>query len=215
MRLLKIPRFVKWIFPNKTWDFSHLNNNTIYLTFDDGPIPEVTEWILNYLKEENIKATFFCVADNVRKHCDIYARILQENHQTGNHTYAHENQIRTPENIYLDSINKASHLIKSRLFRPPYGRLNTKLSKLLGKDYHIIMWTFLTFDYDKDYPIKKIIRKAEQKLRQGDIIVLHDNVKTAERIKIILPEIVRVTREKGLKFGVIDESLFALKDRNR
>lgn len=199
MKLFKTPRFFRIFFPNKTWGFSR-SEKAVYLTFDDGPDPDITPWVLDFLKEKNILATFFCVGENVKNNPTIYARILAEGHAVGNHSMKHEKGVETALNAYLQSIDSAKEFIDSKLFRPPYGRMTISQTHQVKKNYQIIMWSWLSFDYDKNIPIEKILRKAQNQITAGDILVLHDNAKTKDRLKILLPEIVALIEQKELRF---------------
>jgi peptidoglycan/xylan/chitin deacetylase (PgdA/CDA1 family) len=206
MKLFKTPRFFRWIFPNKTWGFSRLEN-AVYLTFDDGPDPIVTPWILDLLKERNIQATFFCVGANAEKHPELVERILSEGHSIGNHSMRHEKGVKTANNSYFESVREAQGYISSSLFRPPYGRLKISQTWKLKKDYQIIMWSWLSYDFDHTVPIETILSSAKSNVKSGDILVLHDNPKCADRVKILLPQLLDMISEKKLVFKVIDGKL--------
>lgn len=198
MKFFRVPGYISMFFRHRVWRVAN-DNKTVYLTFDDGPVPEATPWILELLKEKGMKATFFCVGDNVRKHPEIFEQILSEGHAVGNHTMRHEKGIVTEESSYLDSVDEASKYIESSLFRPPYGLMTGKQSRVLRKKFRIIMWTWLSYDYDQNVPIQRIIHKAEKEIRSGDIVVFHDNMKTFDRLKEILPEVLNDLEKKGLK----------------
>lgn len=204
MKLFKTPRFFRWIFPNKTWGFSRLEN-AVYLTFDDGPDPCITPWILDLLKEKNIQATFFCVGANAKKHPALVERILSEGHSMGNHSMRHEKGVKTANNVYLESVREAQGYISSSLFRPPYGRLKISQTWKLKKEYQIIMWSWLSYDFDHSIPIETILSKAQKKIKAGDILVLHDNPKCADRVKVLLPQLLDIILEKKLVFRVIEQ----------
>ena len=199
MRLFKTPRFFRLIFPNKTWGFSRLEN-AVYLTFDDGPDEVVTSWVLDVLKEKSVLATFFCVGANVKRNPEIYQRILEEGHAVGNHTMKHERGTKTTNQVYFQSIEEAGQLIDSNLFRPPYGRMTLSQTRELRKSYKIIMWSWLSYDFDKSIATKTILEKAKKQLAGGDILVLHGNPKSFDRLKIVLPQLIDVIKEKGLEF---------------
>ena len=201
MKLFRTPRFFRWIFPKRTWGFSW-NEKCVFLTFDDGPDPDLTSWILDYLHKEEIKATFFCVGANVERHPHIYQRILNDGHRVGNHTFDHSNAFKVTRDQFVGSVEKASSVISSDLFRPPYGRMPVSYDKLFS-DQKIIMWTWLSYDFDRSVPIERIVRNAEKNIGPGDILVLHDNPKTEDRLRELLPELVNVIRSKGLSFEVI------------
>ncbi len=202
MRLFKTPRFFRLIFPNKTWGFSR-HENSVYLTFDDGPDEEVTPWVLDMLKEKGVSATFFCVGTNVQKHPEIYERIVREGHSVGNHAMKHERGTKTETPLYLQSVEEAARIIDSKLFRPPYGRMTFYQTKALRKEYEIIMWSWLSYDFDKRVPIETILKKANKQIKTGDILVLHDNPKTFDRLKILLPQLINSLTEKGMEFKKI------------
>ena len=203
MKFFKTPFFLPWIFPRRKWGFS-LNEPSVYLTFDDGPNPTITPWVLDELKEHGIKATFFCVGDNVRKYPELYQRLLEEGHRVGSHTMYHSNSSKTNYKDYLKSYQQAEEYIESDLFRPPYGRLSYFKQKEILKTKKIIMWTWLAYDFDLSISIDLILKKAKRQINSGDIIVLHDNEKVKERVKILLPQIISVIQEKGLGFRVIE-----------
>lgn len=196
------PKFLKNIFPFRTWGIS-VSDKSVFLTFDDGPHPGITPWVLDFLKEQGIVATFFCVGENVLNYPDLYERILKEGHKTGNHTMKHLNGMKIDKQTYLASIKEAENVIKSNLFRPPYGRMNRRLDKSLSEDFKIIMWSWLSKDYDNTVPIEKIIHSAKR-IRPGDILVFHDNIKAKERLKELLPPIIRNLKENQFTFKFID-----------
>lgn len=204
MKIYKTPRFSKWIFPKKTWGFSR-KYPVVYLTFDDGPDPEITSWVLDVLKEQRIKATFFCVGQNVKNYPDIYQRMLAEGHQVGNHTMQHNKGTHTSFEKYVTSVEEALQLIHSRLFRPPYGRITPKQTAYLKKKFTIVMWTWLSYDYDPTVSIETILDKAKKHIKAGDILVFHDNKKSKDRLKVLLPEILKIIQEKQLNFNILPD----------
>lgn len=197
MKMYKTPRFLRLIFKRRTWGFS-LEPDQVFLTFDDGPHPDITPWVLDELSKNNIKATFFCVGENVKRYPEIYQRILSEGHSVGNHTMRHENALKVKPTHYLASITEAGKLIDSELFRPPYGRLTPALAKKISKQYTIIMWSWLSYDFDRSVPVSTILEKAEKQIKPGDILVLHDNPKIADRQKELLPELLKILHIKQL-----------------
>lgn len=202
MKLFKIPQFVKWVYPKRIWGIS-TSDPIVFLTFDDGPIPEITPWILDFLLAKNIKATFFCVAENVLKYPEIYQRILDEGHSVGNHSFNHNNGYKTDYNSYITSFQKADSIIKSKLYRPPYGKMTRKQEKEIVKTHKIIMWSWLSYDFDQSVSVQKIMKNANREIKPGTILVLHDNAKIVERTKLLLPQIVELLVRKGLKFDVL------------
>lgn len=200
--MFRSSKFLRTIFPARIWGIS-VSDKSVFLTFDDGPNPEITPWVLDFLKEYDISATFFCVGENVKRYPELYQRILDEGHRTGNHTMKHQNGLKTDSKIYLESISEAQELIQSNLFRPPYGRMKKQLDKKLSQRFKIIMWTWLSKDYDSSVPVEKII-DASRRIVPGDILVFHDNVKTTERVKRVLPPIIEQLKSTGFLFRVID-----------
>ncbi len=175
----------------------------IYLTFDDGPVPVITPWVLDVLKEEKVKATFFCVGENVEKHGDIYQRILNEGHAVGNHTYNHLNGWNTHGNQYAKNVLKCAEVVKSRLFRPPYGRAKKSQVALLSSHYKIIMWDVLSGDYDKSTTPEQCLKNVNTYVRNGSVIVFHDSVKAQPKLEYALPRFIKFAKEKGFEFGVL------------
>lgn len=201
MKIFRTPIYFPWFFPRRKWGFSS-DENSVYLTFDDGPTPELTSWILNFLKKEEVKATFFCVGSNAKTYPELMERIVHDGHGVGNHTMRHEKGTKVSRSKYLESIDEASEYIDSALFRPPYGRLPMIYGRAIRKKYTIVMWSWLSYDYDKSVPITKVIEEA-YRIKSGDVLVVHDNEKVMERIKVLLPRLVQIVREKELNFAVI------------
>jgi len=200
MRIFKVPFFLSMVFRRFIWRMSD-TEKTIYLTFDDGPTPELTEWILLTLDKYNAKATFFCVGENVEKHPHIYLKILDKGHKTGNHTYNHMNSREYSDETYIRNIQKASEFIKSPLFRPPYGRIRPRLAKKLKKvGYRPVMWSILSYDYDNELTPGYIFRKIVKQTHYGSIIVFHDNIKALKNLQILLPRYLAFFSDKGYKF---------------
>lgn len=186
------PRFVPvWfqkLFPGIRWKGDGTVNE-VHLTFDDGPVPEVTPWVLNLLKKYNQKATFFCVGDNVRKYPDIFRRITDEGHRVGNHTFHHLNGWHTVDINYLENVEMAGRLIPSDLFRPPYGKMKISQYFQVKKAYRIVMWTYLSMDFDPRFNAGKCLDEVKRHSRAGAVLVFHDNVKTKANLENVLPGI--------------------------
>jgi len=184
MRLyfIKTPRILKQLFAKYTWSF-FTNKKEIYLTFDDGPIPQVTEFVLDQLHNFNAKATFFCIGDNIRKHPAVFSRIVNEGHSVGNHTFNHLNSWKSSNTAYIENISKCESLLpdqKTKLFRPPYGKIKRKQAKqLLASDYKIIMWDVLSADFDSSITKEKCLQNVLENAQNGSIIVFHDSIKLA------------------------------------
>ncbi len=206
---VKTNKWIKKIFNNLVWDIPN-SDKRIYLTFDDGPIPNVTEWVLEILKSEDIKATFFCIGDNIQKHSEVYKRILAEGHQTGNHTFNHLNGWNTETNRYIDNFKLCeTEILKlnaehSFLFRPPYGKIKPSQSKAIRQlGYKIIMWDVLSYDFDSNISAEKCLENVISNTEQGSIIVFHDSVKAEKNLKYALPKAIQVLKDKGFIFDVI------------
>lgn len=197
--LVKTPNIVQSLWPRFLWRVP-TQERVLYLTFDDGPIPEVTPWVLDVLKEFNAKATFFCVGENVRRYPEIYQRILAEGHSTGNHTYNHLNGWKTKTLDYLKNVRRCAHLVRSNLFRPPYGRLSPCQHASLERHYTIVLWDVLSGDFDQNVDAQQCLENIVENSASGSIIVLHDNIKTAEKLCFVLPELLRHFTQQGYRF---------------
>jgi len=201
---IKTPTIIQKFFPNYCWRFS-ASAKEIYLTFDDGPTPDITTYVLNELKKHNAKATFFCIGKNVKKYHTIYERIKKEGHAIGNHTYNHLNASRVTKTSYIDNIQKAEKLIKSNLFRPPYGRLKSSQARsIISMGYKIIMWDVLSADFDTTVTPEKCLKNVLSKTSSGSIVVMHDSHKAKDKIYYALPKILSYFTEKGYVFKSID-----------
>jgi peptidoglycan/xylan/chitin deacetylase (PgdA/CDA1 family) len=202
MFLAKSPAIVKKYYSQLTWDIPN-NENKIYLTFDDGPIPEVTEWVLDILKQYQIKATFFCIGDNIKKNPEIFQRILEDGHFVGNHTQNHLNGWKTEDEVYFKNIKECSELVNSKLFRPPYGRIKKSQHSILNTQYSIIMWDVLSGDFDAKTTPEQCYNNVIKNTKSGSIIVFHDSVKASENLKKTLPKAIDFLLKKGFVFDVI------------
>lgn len=194
------PKILHKYYPDRTW--FKPSSKVIYLTFDDGPCPGLTDWILNQLKVECVSATFFCVGENYLRHPQLVERILGEGHQIGNHTMKHENGFKTEKTAYYRSFLEGQTLMQTRLFRPPYGRMPKVLDKRMRKEVEIVMWTWLSKDYDVTVSPEQIIQAAEQ-IRPGDILVFHDNLKATNNLKATLLPIIHLLKAKGYRFATL------------
>jgi len=199
MYLVQPTYLIKAIYPKAIWR-KNAEEKKLYLTFDDGPIPEITEWVLSILKQYNIKATFFCVGENVEKHPAVYQKIIEEQHSIGNHTFNHLNGWKTHSSAYLKNISKCKEVIKSDLFRPPYGRMKNTQYKILQKHFSIIMWDVLSGDYDKNTSPEKCLNNVIKNYREGSIVLFHDSVKAWERLQYALPRFIEHALSKGYSF---------------
>ena len=195
---VKTPKFVQRIFSKRIWSFPK-SNNIVYLTFDDGPIPEVTPWVLDLLKEHNAKAAFFCIGDNVNKHPNIFKRIISEGHSIGNHTYNHLNGWKTKTEDYIDNCNLFEQEVNkhSSLFRPPFGKLTSKQSNILQKKgYKIIMWDVLSADFDENISKEKCLENVLNNVSSGSIVVFHDSLKSEEKLRYVLPKVLKYLKNE-------------------
>ncbi len=202
----KTPKWLKMLYPALVWDKSGIGKSpSLYLTFDDGPIPEVTPWVLEQLKKYEVKATFFQVGDNLRKYPDIFRRVLAEGHRVGNHSYNHLNGWKTNEIDYFSNVKECQEAIESlgaetNLFRPPYGKISRKQIKTLKTDFKIVMWDYLSGDFDHDLNVDLMIKNFKKKVKPGAIVVFHDNVKSFDSLKKALPEFLDFFKGRGYHF---------------
>ncbi|WP_115462668.1 polysaccharide deacetylase family protein [Winogradskyella aurantiaca] len=189
----KTPDFVKSLFPQFLWHLPD-NEKVLYLTFDDGPTPEITDWVLNCLENYNAKATFFCIGKNIDLHPLIFDQVLAKGHVIGNHTYHHLKGWKSRTKTYMTDVSKTQDLIQektdSKLFRPPYGKFkSSQARKLLRDDYTIVLWDVLSYDWDQSVSPEKCFNNVISKARNGSIIVMHDSVKASNNLKYALPRI--------------------------
>lgn len=175
----------------------------IYLTFDDGPIPEVTPWVVDQLSLFNAKATFFCVGDNVFKHPDIYNLLLENGHSVGNHTYNHISGWSNLRSDYLSNINKASDYIDSNLFRPPYGRITPLKFRSIREQYQVIMWDVLSGDFDGRIDPEICLQNVIKNTKAGSIIVFHDSLKAKKNLEYCLPRVLEHFTLQGYEFAAL------------
>lgn len=178
----------------------------IYLTFDDGPHPHITPWVLDLLRQFNAKATFFCVGKNVDNYPEIFRRIIDEGHRLGNHTQHHMNSKNTEESVWLRDVKEASKRIDSDLFRPPYGQITRFQEKVLREanpGFRTIMWSVLSGDFDANLSAEDCVKIVSKNSQPGAIIVLHDSEKAWPRLEKCLPEILKILTDKGYHFSAL------------
>ena len=198
-----IPKWFEKLYRGPIWSVK-TSKKEVFLTFDDGPTPEITPWVLDQLKKHKAKATFFCIGKNIAAHPEITKRILKEGHRIGNHTYNHVNGWNTKKDTYLKEVEKTqlllkNHDISTKLFRPPYGKISPKqLRTLLKKEYKIILWNVLSVDYDSKTSPEKCTQNVLKNSSNGAIIVYHDSIKANRNLKKSLPEILQHFSEKGI-----------------
>jgi len=201
MKIIKIPKWFQLLFPSIIWRFKE-KEKIIYLTFDDGPTKELTFWILKELEKYNAKATFFCLGKNIEKHKENFHLISKKEHQIGNHTFNHLNGWNTKNTNYFEDIEKCQKIYQSKLFRPPFGRINLSQINKLKKEYKIIMWDINCWDFDSDK--KSNSSKILKNIESGSIVLLHDNLKSKKKLRVILPKILSHFTKKGYSFKAID-----------
>lgn len=206
MYLIKTPFWLRALYPHCTWRMP-AKEKVIYLTFDDGPHPEATPFVLAALKKYNAKASFFCIGNNVLKHAPIYESILQAGHTVGNHTYDHLNGWKTETSVYIENIKDAATLIDSPLFRPPYGRITKRQIKALKQSEtlpnQIIMWDVLSGDFDLHLSGETCARNVIQNTVPGSIIVFHDSQKAWDRMSIALPLVLEYFSSLGYRMEAL------------
>ena len=202
-------RFIHSLFPHLTWRVA-TTEKTIFLTFDDGPVPEVTTWVLSELDKYDAKATFFCVGDNIGKHSSIFKQIITKGHSVGNHTFNHLSGWKTTNELYLANVKKCEHYLEnysqewnanpSKLFRPPYGQISASQSKALKTDYQIVMWDVLSGDFDQKLDKNTCLEKAIKYTNNGSIVVFHDSQKAKKNLYYALPRYLAHFSKQGFRF---------------
>lgn len=198
------PQIIRCLYPSAIWRMDK-DKKAVYLTFDDGPIPRVTPWVLDVLDKYGIKATFFMVGDNIRKHPDEFRMVVERGHRIGNHTFNHIRGLSYDINSYLENTDKACRMMMNTdLFRPPHGYMSPKQYAELKKRYKIIMWDLVTRDYNRKFTGEQILQKVKKYVRNGSIITFHDSLKSEENIRYALPKAIEWLMEQGYEFKVFD-----------
>nr|WP_314896141.1 polysaccharide deacetylase family protein [uncultured Flavobacterium sp.] len=208
---IKTNRIIKQIFSKFIWDIPNTENK-VYLTFDDGPIPKITEWVLDQLKTRNAKATFFCIGDNIDKHPEIFKKVIHDGHAIGNHTFNHLNGWKTATGTYIENtkrcevtIQKWAINLKSKIFRPPYGKIKIAQSKEIQKlGYKIIMWDVLSADFDQNLSKEDCLENVLSNIESGSIIVFHDSIKAFKNLEYVLPRTLAYLKENNFICDVIE-----------
>ena len=195
--------FLRWIYPRALWRMNR-HEQAVYLTFDDGPIPEATPFVLDILDHFQIKATFFMVGDNVRKHPDIFRMVVERGHRIGNHTYNHIGGFKYLSKNYLANADKANETLHTDLFRPPHGWMRWIQYLLLRKKYRIVMWDLVTRDYSKRVTAEDVFHNVKKYTRNGSIITFHDSLKSIEKLRTALPQSIQWLKEQGYTFKTFD-----------
>lgn len=205
---IKTHRLVKKCFPGFVWDVPN-NENKVYLTFDDGPTPEITEWVLDILKQHDIKATFFCIGKNIKQYPEIFRKVIEGGHAIGNHTYSHVNGWQTENERYFENTALTEEYliengISTKLFRPPYGKIKRSQAAFLrNKGYKIIMWDVLSADFDRKITPGKCLKNVIDNTGNGSIIIFHDSVKAYPNLKYTLPKVIDYLKRKNFSFDKI------------
>lgn len=199
------PKIIKRLFPELIWNLSEkTEGKEIFLTFDDGPTPEITDWVLECLANEGIKATFFALGKNVEQHPEIFKRVVDAGHAVGNHSYSHQKGWEMTTERYVEDIDLADNFIHSNLVRPPYGRISPRQIHRLGERYKLIMWDVISHDYSKyctpDSCLKNVIKYS----RNGAIVVFHDSKKAFNNLQYALPRAIKILKSEGYVFKKIE-----------
>lgn len=203
MYVIKTPKILKKTYPKCVWDIPTVEKN-IYLTFDDGPTPKVTDWVLDELAKYKAKATFFCIGKNVVENPELFARITDEKHAVGNHTFSHLKGWTTKEYTYLKDVIQCQQVVKTKLFRPPYGKLTRMQTNSIHKKFKIVMWDVLSADFDTKITPEKCLQNVLKNTTKGSIIVFHDSLKAEKNLKFVLPKMLKHFSELGFEFKAIN-----------
>ena len=199
------PRIITRWFPSAVWKLDSFEKN-VYLTFDDGPIPDVTPWVLDLLRKEEVRATFFCVGENVARYPDIYDEIIRQGHSVGNHTFSHLKGRSCSAIEYFDNIDAAADYIDSNLFRPPHGLMTIEQYKYLSGHYKIIMWDIVSRDFDRNTTPDEVYNNVNRFVSRGSIITFHDSVKAFHNLRTALPRVIKMLKDKGYRLEPIPYS---------
>lgn len=197
------PVVLRWLYPGALWRMNE-KEKSVYLTFDDGPIPDITPWVLDLLDKYQIKATFFMVGDNVRKHPEEFQMVVERGHRIGNHTFNHIRGFEFRSKNYLANTDKANEYLKTDLFRPPHGHMRWSQYFTLKQKYRIVMWDLVTRDYSKKLNGPQVLQNVKRYVRNGSIITFHDSLKSEKNMKYALPRAIEWLKEQGYTFKVFD-----------
>lgn len=198
-----IPRLIQFLIPGILWRVN-TSKKIVYLTFDDGPNPDVTPWVLDQLKQHHASATFFCLGKHLQEFPQLAERIQQEGSVLGNHTYSHVRAGKVRDTHYLEEVEHTGQFLKNNLFRPPYGRLNISLWWKLRKKYTLVLWDLMAYDFDASLDTEKMMKTLKSKTDKGSIIVFHDNIKSFNQLKVLLPEYLIWLRQNQFECGVLE-----------
>lgn len=198
-------KWLRWLYPKALWRMDR-HERSVYLTFDDGPIPESTPFILDTLRHYGIKAAFFMVGDNVRKYPELFEQIKADGHLMGNHTHNHISGFRYSVHDYSYNVEKANAYLHTDLVRPPHGWMRLDLYALLSRKFKIVMWDLVTRDYSKYTTAEDVVNNVKRYVRSGSIITFHDSVKSIAKLRIALPQIIEWLRDQGYAFKTFEKS---------
>ena len=194
---LSPPRFIQRWFPNLIWTIP--SDDSVYLTFDDGPTPEITSWVLEQLRTYNAKATFFCLAKNVERHPDLFQRVVADGHAIGNHSYSHLKGWGPPAQQYVEDVDYANTFLHSNLYRPPYGRFTRQQFRLLRERYRVVLWSIISMDYSRCVSGRRVVQYVMSHIKPGDIVVFHDSLKAERNLRYALPFVLETIAMRGYK----------------
>lgn len=198
------PLLYRLLYPRTIWRIRNEGEKTVYLTFDDGPIPEITPWVLDTLDTYGVKATFFCVGDNVRKYPEVYAEVIRRGHHVGNHSFNHMQGWKHKTATFVENAQKASEYIQSNLFRPPHGHMRLpQTGALMLAGYQVVMWDVVTRDYSKRLTPQRVLENVKRYTRDGSVIVFHDSLKAEKNMKYALPKAIEWLLEEGYSFKML------------
>lgn len=197
------PLFYRMLFTETWWRLKRRGRKVVFLTFDDGPVPEETPWVLDVLEKEGVKATFFMVGDNVRRHPELLEEVRRRGHSYGNHTMHHLQALKEPSQTYFRDITDAASLIDSTLFRPPHGIMWPWQARLIKKHYNVVMYDLVTRDYSKRINGEEVLENVKRYTRNGSIIVFHDSIKAHNNMRYALPRAIKWLKEQGYEFEAL------------
>lgn len=198
--LIRPPKILTNIYPSFIWSFhNRKDDNGIYLTFDDGPCPQVTPWVLDQLDMYGAKATFFLIGKNVELYPELFMEIVKRGHSIGNHSYSHIKGWGTDRGIYVGDVDTAAELIPSTLYRPPYAKITPKQASEICERYNVVMWSILSRDYNRSLTGKQCVRNVVPYMAPGEVVVFHDSVKSSKNLWYALPEVLEAAKKKGLQ----------------
>ena len=200
--MVKVRWWMKWLYPGVVWNFSR-REKVLYLTFDDGPIPDVTPKVLDILARYNALATFFSIGDNVRKHPDIFRQIQTAGHRIGNHSFHHYNSWKVTATDYIHDVELATSVIDSDLFRPPYGKLTPRTLWYLRKKFRVVMWDVISCDFDTKVSAEQVYQNVIENVGPGSVVVFHDSLKAAPSMLVALPKVLDYFKKEGYVFRII------------